>query len=158
MERLCERDDFDFLRTGVVDGVTAREFQRGFVRFRAGVGEERAVRECKIGEASRKAQDRLVGVAIADMPEFLALIVEHFQQFRMRVTQRRYRDTAGEIDIIAAFRVPHAGTESAIRHEIRRGEKRNHHFVERTARYIDIRHEPLLCLFGYASLSIVIGW
>jgi hypothetical protein len=162
MERLRERDDFDFLRTGVVDSVTAREFQRGFVRFCAGIREERAIGESQVREASCKPQHRLVRVAITDMPELLALIVEHFQQFGVCVAQRRHRNTTGEIDVVTTFRIPYAGTESAIRHEIRRGEKRHHHFVERTARYIEIRHEPLLCLFGYSSLCssshIVIRW
>ena len=104
----------------LLDRVAARELQRGFVRFGAGVREERAIGESQVGQALRETQHRRVRVAVADVPELFALLVQHLEQFGMRVAQRRDRDAAGEVDVIAcrrcprcASRAPRSGTKFA---------------------------------------------
>ena len=158
VERLRERDDLDLVRTELLDRVTAREFQRGFVRFGAGVREKGAIGEGQVGQAFRETQHRRVRVAVADVPELFALLVQHFQQFGMRVAERGDGDAAGEVDIVTAVGVPDARAEAAIGHEIRRSEDRDHHFVESAARYVDVGHEPLLCLVrAAAALLSILG-
>jgi hypothetical protein len=121
VERLDERDDFIFVGAVAIECDAAGELEGGFVRFGARVREECAVGEGQRFEAFREAQDRFVRVAVADVPELAALFVEHLQQFRMAVAQRRDRDAACEIHVLAAGRVPHARALCTVRHE-RRGE------------------------------------
>src|SRR6266702_1914984 len=130
MERLRERDDFEFVRAVTLECDPARQLQRGFVRFGARVGEERTVRESQVFETFGEAQHRLVGVAIADVPQLAALLVQHFQQLGMRMTERGAGNAAGEVDIVAALRIPDARAETAIRHEGRGRKHRHHDFVE----------------------------
>ena len=106
MERLRERNDLDLLGAELLDRVAARQLQRCFVRFGAGVREERAIGESQVGQAFRETQHRFIRVAVADVPELLALIVQHLEQFGMRVAERRHRDAAGEVDVVAAVACP----------------------------------------------------
>ncbi len=147
MKRLRERDDFDLLRAMALERDAARQLQCGFIRFRAGVGEERAIGEGQVFETFGETQHRLVGVAIADVPQLAALFVQHFQQFRMRMTERGDGDTAGEVDIVAALRIPDARAETAIRHEGRGRKHRHHDFVEGLACHVQVVH-------GKSSLQV----
>jgi hypothetical protein len=147
MKRLRERDDFEFIRAVALERDAARQLQRGFVRFGARVGEERAVGERQIFQTPGETQHRLVGVAIADVPQLAALLVQHFQQFGMRMTERGDGDAAGEVDIVAALRIPDARAETAIRHEGRGRKHRHHDFVEGLSCHSQVVH-------GKSSLQV----
>src|SRR5262249_17538557 len=122
-------DDFRLLRAVVVQRVAPRELERRLVRLRAGIAEEDAIREGRVGDLAREAQHGLVGPEIGDDPELLRLLVHGLDELRMRVTQDGPGDAAGEIDVLPALLVPHARALSSHGDHLARRVHADHHFV-----------------------------
>ncbi len=82
METLVESDDFVLFRTKVVVGVFTGQFKGCFVGFTAGVCKEYFV--CKGGfrQLLCQTQRRLIGAGVAQMPQFIGLFFQGFNQFR----------------------------------------------------------------------------
>ncbi|MNS92713.1 hypothetical protein D3C72_1268570 [compost metagenome] len=96
------RDDARLVRSELGVRVLARQLQGRFVGFRARVAEEGAVGEGRFRQRQRQAQDRLVGVAVAQMPQIIDLLGQHVDQRRMAVTEAVDGDAGGEIEVMLA--------------------------------------------------------
>ncbi len=134
MERVQRRDHADLFGSVPVVGEAPRELQRGLVRLGAGIAEEHALGERRLGEALREPQRRLVGEPVRHVPDLPRLLVERAQHRRMAVAERGDGDAAREVDVHPAVLVPDARAFAAHRDERRRRVARHHHFVEGRAR------------------------
>ncbi len=148
VKRVVEGDDFTFERAVALAGVVARQLESGLVRFRAGVGEEDAIGEGGVDKLAGKAQRRLVGKDVAQMPQGFALGFQRLDQRRMTVAQRRDGDAAGEVDILFALLIPDAAALAFDRHKLRRCINRQNDVIERFPRYRNFlrchRRPPLI--------------
>ena len=78
-----EGDDFGLIRAVTGNGVVARQLERRFVRFGAGVHEHHALGEGGIHQLAAQTQRRLVGKDIAGMPQGFSLLMQRRDQSRM---------------------------------------------------------------------------
>ena len=78
--------------------IAARDLHRAFNRLCAGIGEEHIVGEGFLAEP--RCEPLLPGDAmqIGHMPQFFGLLGERVDEMRMRVAERRHRDTRGEVE------------------------------------------------------------
>lgn len=83
MEGMVEGDDFAFFTAKLIVSVFPRQFESGLVGFGAGVAEKHLIGKGRLHEGFRQLQHRLVGIAIADMPQFRQLILQGLSQRRM---------------------------------------------------------------------------
>ena len=93
--------------------VFARQFQRGFVGFRAGIAKEYFVGEGMLYQLLRQFLCGFGGVDIRNVPQFLRLLRQRGNQIGMAMSQRVDRDTARQIDVFTAFGIPDAAAEGA---------------------------------------------
>jgi hypothetical protein len=114
-------------------GVLARQLQGSFIGFGAGIAEEGAVGEGCLGQRHGQAQDRLVGVAVAEVPQGIDLPGERVDQGRMGVAQAGDGDAGGEIEVMFTGLVPQVQAGSAHRHHLGGGVGWDQHFVESLA-------------------------
>jgi hypothetical protein len=94
-------------------GVLARQLQRRFVGFGAGVAEEGAVGEGGFGQGQAQAQHRLVGVAVTQVPQGVGLARQRVDHDRVAVAEAGDGDAGGEIEVMLAFLVPHIQASAA---------------------------------------------
>ena len=130
VERGQARDDARLVRTEFGMRVFTGELERRFVGFGARVAEERALGERRFGQGTGQAQHRLVGVAVAEVPEGVELFGQRFVHFRMGMAQRGDGDARGEVQILLAFLVPQVQARCAHRHHGGRGVGRDQDVVE----------------------------
>ena len=127
VKRVVKGDDAVLVRAETPLRVAAREFERGFVGFGAGVGEEHALGESHVAQAARQFNRRRVHQQVADMPEFAGLLGEDAAQFRVGVPERADRDAGREIQIDISVGVPQPRALAALRHDGHRRVGRRHH-------------------------------
>lgn len=85
--------------------ITARGLDRAFQRFRAGIGEEDLVCECRFRQALCKLFLARHFIKVRDVPDLLGLGLDRFHEVRMGMAQRVDRDAGCKIQIsFAAFR------------------------------------------------------
>jgi len=139
--------------------VLARQFQGRFVGFGARVAEEGAFGEGGVDQGRGQAQHRLVGVAIADMPQGVELLGQRFVHFRIGVAQGGDGDARGEVEVVLAFLVPQVEARRAHRHHRGRGVGGDQDLVEGLPgdrQRGDTRIK--LCVHGFFSSSNQCGW
>ncbi len=107
-----------------------RQLQRRLVGFGAGVAEEDAVGEGGVDQLLRQPQDRLVGVAVAGMPQARRLFGQRLLQRRVRMTQCVNRNAAGKVDILFAVLIPEGRARCAYRYKVRWRIDRHHPLIE----------------------------
>ncbi len=106
MESVLKGDDATFLAPKAIVGIFTRQLERCLIGLGAGVTEEDPVGEGSIDKHFGQTQDRLIGVAVAGMPELAGLVGQGLHQTRMGMPQRVHGDAAGKIDILFALLIP----------------------------------------------------
>jgi hypothetical protein len=98
---VTQRDDILALRMDL------REQHRGFVGFRAAVGEKRFLQSSggDLGEFLRQPNLRLVGVKRRHMLQLVGLVVDGLDDFVIAMTDTDRQDTAEEIQELVSFGV-----------------------------------------------------
>ena len=128
MEAAAQRDDLG--RADAMAGATppARELERAFVRFRAGVAEEDARRE---GTRDERLGERATGIAAEQVRHVdetgTERLAHRLGESRVAVAERIYCDTAREVEVRAPVGVeqPNAFTAHDVeRHAAVDGEQR----------------------------------
>ena len=87
-------DDFGFVFSKMIATVFARQFQRGFIGFCAGVAEKHFVGEGVFDQFFGQLLRRLGGIDIRNVPEFLRLFGQGCDQIGMAMAQRIHSNTA----------------------------------------------------------------
>jgi len=111
------------------------QLQGRFVGFRAGIAEESAVGEGGFRQGQGQAQDRLIGVAIAQVPQGIGLLGQGFHHNRVAVAQGSDGDAGGEIQVMLAVLVPQVQARCSHWHHLGRCVSRDDHLVESSAGY-----------------------
>ena len=88
-----EGDEAVALRLSLLEMIAARDLHRAFDRLGAGIGEEHIVGEGLLAEPRRQPLLSRDAMQIGHMPQFFGLLGERLDEMRMRVAERRYRDT-----------------------------------------------------------------
>ena len=130
VEGVLESDDAAFLTAKAVVGIFTRQLERRLIGLSAGVTEEDPVGEGGIDKHFGQTQDRLIGVAVAGMPEFAGLVSQGLHQTRMGVPQRVHGDAAGKIDILFALLIPQPRPGAPHRNKRRWRVDRHHPFIK----------------------------
>ena len=73
MKRLAERNDLALFRPEVIGGVFTSQLERGFIRFRARIGEEHPLGKGQIAQSLSQPERRFIRQHIADVPQLLRL-------------------------------------------------------------------------------------
>lgn len=102
VESVLKGDDATFLAAKAIVGML-RASRRCLIGLGAGITEEDPVGEGSIDKHFGQTQDRLIGVAVAGMPELAGLVGQGLHQTRMGMPQRVHGDAAGKIDILFAL-------------------------------------------------------
>ena len=95
-------EDRRAFRFAFAPGVLARELDRGFVRFGAGIAEEDRIEAGEFGQAVGQRAGRFVMVEVAAVHERRGLIGDRARDARMRVAERAHRDAGDQIEIAVA--------------------------------------------------------
>ena len=130
VEGVLESDDAAFLTAKAIVGIFTRQLERRLIGLSAGVTEEDPVGEGGIDKHFGQTQDRLIGVAVAGMPEFAGLVSQGLHQTRMGVPQRVHGDAAGKIDILFALLIPQPRPGAPHRNKRRWRVDRHHPFIK----------------------------
>ena len=125
VEGVVEGDDFAFFTAKLIVGIFPRQLKGRLVGFGAGVAEKHLVGKGRLHEGFRQLQHRLVGIAIADMPQFRQLILQGLSQRRVSMAQGVHCDAARHIDILFPLLVPDAGARRSDRNKRRGGKTGN---------------------------------
>ncbi len=97
-----EGDEAIALGRALLEMIAARDLHRAFNRLGAGIGEEHIVGEGLLAEPRREPLLSRDAMQIGHMPQFFGLLAERLDEMRMRVAERRHRDTRGEVEITLA--------------------------------------------------------
>ncbi|SSK86718.1 Uncharacterised protein [Klebsiella pneumoniae] len=130
VEGVLESDDAAFFTAKAVVGIFTRQLERRLIGLSAGVTEEDPVGEGGIDKHFGQTQDRLIGVAVAGMPEFAGLVGQSLHQTRMGMPQRVHGDAAGKIDILFALLIPQPRPGAPHRNKRRWRVDRHHPFIK----------------------------
>ena len=130
VESVLESDDAAFLTAKAIVGIFTRQLERRLIGLGPGVTEEDPVGEGGIDKHFGQTQDRLIGVAVAGMPEFAGLVSQGLHQTRMGVPQRVHGDAAGKIDILFALLIPQPRPGAPHRNKRRWRVDRHHPFIK----------------------------
>ncbi|CDA00238.1 uncharacterized protein BN745_01573 [Klebsiella variicola CAG:634] len=130
VESVLKGDDAAFLTAKAIVGIFTRQLERRLIGLSAGVTEEDPVGEGGIDKHFGQTQDRLIGVAVAGMPEFAGLVSQGLHQTRMGVPQRVHGDAAGKIDILFALLIPQPRPGAPHRNKRRWRVDRHHPFIK----------------------------
>ena len=113
VEAVQAGDDFGFVFTKMITPIFSRQFQRGFVGFRAGIAEKHFVGKGMSYQLLRQFLCGFGGVDIGNVPQFLRLLRQCGNQIGMAVSQRVDRNAARQVDVFTAFGIPDAATKGA---------------------------------------------
>ena len=130
VESVLKGDDATFLAAKAIVGIFTRQLERCLIGLGAGITEEDPVGEGSIDKHFGQTQDRLIGVAVAGMPEFAGLVNQGLHQTRMGVPQRVHGDAAGKIDILFALLIPQPRPGAPHRNKRRWRVDRHHPFIK----------------------------
>ena len=108
VEGMRKGNDFVFGFAEIVVSRAAREFQRRFIGFRAGIREEDAVKPRERREVLRERQRGFVREEVAQVAEFLTLLFKGLADDLGGVSETVDGNAAAEIDVFTAFAVPKA--------------------------------------------------
>ena len=124
VERAFEGDEaiaFGMAFRGVV---AARDLDRAFHRFGAGIGEEHKVGKALLAQPCREPLAVRALEQVGHVPQLGGLLLQCGDQMRMRVAQRIDRDAGGEIEIALAIGRDQPCAFAALETEIDPGENR----------------------------------
>ena len=130
MESIFKGYDAALMRAEFIVRIFARQLQRRFVRFRAGVTEKDFFCESGVDQLLRQTQRRFVGITVAGMPEFRRLIIQRLPQRRVCMPQRIHRNPTRKVDILFALLIPQARAFPTYRNKSRRSVYRHHPFIK----------------------------
>ena len=130
VEGIFKRHDTALVGTKLVVGIFARQLQRRFVGFRPRVTEKDFFGKRRVDQFFGQAQRRLVGKAVAGMPELRRLVIERLTQRRVGMPQRVHRNPTGKVDILFTLLIPQARAFPTNRNKSRRSVNRHHPFIE----------------------------
>ena len=109
VERPVRRDHVEALGPAVRLSVAAGELDRGLVRLGAGVGEEHTSDHRRGGRrGGRRPGLHRVVVEVRDVEQRAGLIGDRVGHDRVRVTERRHREPAQEVEVLVALGVVEA--------------------------------------------------
>ena len=114
----------DAVALGVAFGgvIFARDLDRAFHRFRAGVGEEHEISKALFAQPRRQPLAIRALEQVRHVPQFCGLLLQRRDQMRMAMAQRIHRDAGGEIEITLAVGRDQPRALAALETEIDPGE------------------------------------
>ena len=118
VERALEGDEAIALGMALGGVIAARDLDRAFHRFGAGIAEEHQIRKALFAQPRRE----LVAVGrleqVRHVPEFGGLLLQRRDQMRMAMAERIHRDAGGEVEIALAIGRDQPGALAALETEI----------------------------------------
>ncbi len=150
MERIETGNDARLAWTEFAVRIFTRQLEGRLVGFRARVAKKGPIGKRRFGQRTCQAQHRLIGVAIADMPQGFRLCTQRFDDHRIGMPQAGDGNACGEIEITIALLIPHFQSGGAHRHQVARRIGWHHHVIEGLAGDVRLR-----CGTGFHFLNCI---